>query len=64
MWCALNLLCLGCVVTGSGSGSSIESGELVGSGDRSRVSSDMDICSDNSVDVAKMGKSDVNKVPL
>jgi hypothetical protein len=38
----------------SRSGSSVESGELVGSGERSRASSDMELCSDNSrTDIGK-----------
>lgn len=35
--------------------SSVESGELVGSGERSRVSSDMDMCSNDSVEVEEIG---------
>ena len=46
----------GVVSTGSGNSSSVESGELVGSSERSRVSSDMDVCSEGSVEVTKIGK--------
>lgn len=37
----------------SGRGSSLESGELLGSGERSKASSDMDVCSDSSLGEVK-----------
>lgn len=43
----------------SGSGrSSVESGELVASRERSRVSSDMEVCSNSSVEVIKISMRD------